>query len=238
MARPRVSPESFFDPHRLYRILYDHYGPSHWWPGETPFEVMVGAVLTQNTAWANVEKAIANLKAAGLLDVTAIEHADASSLASLLRPSGYYNIKAQRLKNLVHMIMTSHSGDLQDLFSQETGVLRTELLQVNGIGKETADSICCYAAGKCIFVVDAYTRRMLMRHGIINARATYDEIQSLFEGSLPQELSLYKDLHAHIVYIGKDYCRSRQPRCDACPVNGMPGLNVVETPGSAAEMFP
>ena len=237
MAKPRVSPESHFDPEQLYRILYGHYGPSHWWPGETPFEVMVGAVLTQNTAWVNVEKAIANLKAAGLLDAAAIEKADASYLASLLRPSGYYNIKTKRLKNLVHMIMTSYAGDLQALFSQDRDALRTLLLNVNGIGRETADSICCYAAGKCIFVVDAYTRRLLMRHGIIDERATYDEIQSLFEGSLPQDLSLYEDLHAHIVYIGKDYCRSRQPRCDACPVNGMPGLDAFEMPGCPAGRF-
>lgn len=224
MSLPSVSPETPFDPVHLYRILYEHYGPSHWWPGDTPFEVMVGAVLTQNTAWTNVEKAIANLKAAGLLDAAAVHDADPSYLAGLLRPSGYYNIKTSRLKNLVHMIITSYSGNLEELFSQDLDVLRSELLEVNGIGKETADSICCYAAGKCIFVVDAYTKRVLMRHGIIDAHATYDEIQALFEGSLPQELAIYKDLHAHIVFIGKDYCRAGQPRCDACPINGKIGL--------------
>jgi endonuclease-3 related protein len=119
MSLPSVSPESPFDPVHLYRILYEHYGPSHWWPGDTPFEVMVGAVLTQNTAWTNVEKAIANLKAAGLLDAAAVHDADPSYLAGLLRPSGYYNIKTSRLKNLVHMIITSYSGNLEELFSQD-----------------------------------------------------------------------------------------------------------------------
>ena len=217
---PNVSPDSTFNPAYLYQVLYDHYGPSFWWPGETPFEVMVGAVLTQNTAWTNVEKAIINLKAAALMDVAAIDNTDAPYLASLLRPSGYYNIKTSRLKNLIHMIMTSHSGNLDDLFSLELPALRTELLGVNGIGKETADSICCYAADKCIFVVDAYTKRILMRHGIIEQHAGYEEIQSLFEAGLPRELAVYKDIHAHIVYIGKDYCKARNPRCDACPLKG------------------
>jgi len=213
-------PDTAFDPLYLYRILHQHYGPSGWWPGETPFEVMVGAVLTQNTAWANVEKAITNLKVEGLMDVEAVDSADQGYLASLLRPSGYYNVKTGRLKNLVHMIMSLHSGDLDDLFSLDVSELRSRLLSLNGIGKETADSICCYAAGKCVFVVDAYTKRILLRHGIIDEQDGYDEIQSLFESGLPRKLKVYKDLHAHIVYIGKDYCRTRYPRCDACPLKG------------------
>ncbi len=215
-----VSPESVLNPAHLYQVLYDHYGPSLWWPGETPFEVMVGAVLTQNTAWTNVEKAIINLKSASLMDVAAIDNAHVPYLASLIRPSGYYNIKTLRLKNLVRMIITSHSGDLDALFSLELQKLRTELLGVSGIGKETADSICCYAAGKCIFVVDAYTKRILLRHGIIAEHAGYDEIQSLFEAGLPRKLAVYKDIHAHIVHTGKDYCKTKNPRCDACPLNG------------------
>jgi endonuclease-3 related protein len=181
---------------------------------------MLGAVLTQNTAWTNVEKAILNLKAAGLMDVTAIENADTVFLASLLKPSGYYNVKTRRLKNLVHMIAASHGGDLDMLFSLKPDDLRKVLLDVNGIGKETADSICCYAAGKIVFVVDSYTKRILLRHGIINEHAEYDEIQYLFEARLPRNLSVYKDLHAHIVFIGKDYCRTRNPRCGVCPLNG------------------
>jgi endonuclease-3 related protein len=181
---------------------------------------MVGAVLTQNTAWTNVEKAIINLKAASLMDVAAIDNAEVPYLASLLRPSGYYNIKTARLKNLIHMIMTSHSGDLDHLFSLKLDALRTELLGVSGIGKETADSICCYAADKCIVVVDAYTKRILLRHGIITQHAGYDDIQALFEAGLPRNLAVYKDIHAHIVFIGKDYCKTRNPRCDECPLNG------------------
>jgi len=211
---------SGFNPSRLYRILFDHYGPSGWWPGETPFEVMVGAVLTQNTAWTNVEKAIINLKAAGLMDMSAVHSADEPYLASLLKPSGYYNVKTSRLKNLVRMIMAFHAGDLDRLFSLGPDVLRAELLEVSGIGKETADSICCYSAGKCIFVVDAYTKRMLVRHHIVDEHADYDEIRAIFEAGLPRKLDVYKDLHAHMVFIGKDYCRTRQPRCDACPLKG------------------
>ncbi|HOS96025.1 MAG TPA: endonuclease III domain-containing protein [Deltaproteobacteria bacterium] len=209
-----------FDPAALHRILLNHYGPSGWWPGESPFEVMVGAVLTQNTAWTNVEKAIANLKAASLLDVVAIHATPSDRLAAHLRPSGYYNIKARRLKNLADMIMGSFDGSLERLFALDARDLRGILLEVNGIGKETADSICCYAAGKLVFVVDAYTRRILSRHGIINGDAGYDDVQQLFEGSLGPDLGAYKDLHAHLVYIGKDYCRSRNPMCGECPLKG------------------
>ncbi len=207
-----------FDPAALHRILFDHYGPSGWWPGESPFEVMVGAVLTQNTAWTNVEKAIANLKAASLLHVTAIHTTPPERLAVHLRPSGYYNIKARRLKNLVDMIVDTFDGSLERLFALDARDLRASLLGVNGIGKETADSICCYAAGKLVFVVDAYTRRILSRHGIVNGDAGYDDMQALFEDSLGPDLDVYKDLHAHLVYIGKDYCRPRNPLCGECPL--------------------
>jgi endonuclease-3 related protein len=207
-----------FDRAALHRILFDHYGPSGWWPGESPFEVMVGAVLTQNTAWTNVEKAIANLKAASLLHVAAIHTTPPERLAVHLRPSGYYNIKARRLKNLVDMIVDAFDGSLERLFALDAPDLRASLLEVNGIGKETADSICCYAAGKLVFVVDAYTRRILSRHGIVNGDACFDDIQALFEDSLGPDLDVYKDLHAHLVYIGKDYCRPRNPACGECPL--------------------
>ena len=207
-----------FDPFWLYHILFDHYGPSGWWPGEGPLEVAIGAVLTQNTAWSNVEKAIANLKTAGMIDVHRLSTMHEKRLAKLIRPAGYYNIKARRLKNLLDMVEDSFSGDLSALFRLDKDELRSVLLEVNGIGKETADSICCYAAGKLVFVVDAYTKRVLLRHSIIEGNTSYDEIRSFFESGLPQELSVYKDLHAHIVFIGKDYCRPRNPRCDACPL--------------------
>jgi len=201
-------------------VLSGHYGPSGWWPGETPFEVMVGAVLTQNTAWNNVEKAIANLKAASLLDMDALHKTPLDTLAGHLRPSGYYNVKARRLRNLVDMIAASFDGSLDRLFALDADDLRATLLAVNGIGKETADSICCYAAGKLVFVVDAYTRRILSRHGIIGGDAGYDDIQDLFESALSPDLDVYRDLHAHLVFIGKDYCRSRTPRCGECPLKG------------------
>jgi endonuclease-3 related protein len=207
-----------FDPAALHRILFDHYGPSGWWPGESPFEVMVGAVLTQNTAWTNVEKAIDNLKAASLLDVVAIHATPPERLAMHLRPSGYYNIKAMRLKNLVDMIVVDYGGDLDALFSLHPRELREKLLRVNGVGRETADSICCYAADKPVFVVDAYTRRVLSRHGVIDGGADYDHVRALFEAGLPRDLAAYKDLHAHIVFVGKDYCRPRNPSCEACPL--------------------
>lgn len=213
-ARNRTS----LDPAYLQAVLSGHYGPSGWWPGETPFEVVVGAVLTQNTAWTNVEKAIANLKAASLMEVAAIYAAQPDLLAALLRPSGFYNLKARRLRNLVDMVVGSFGGSLDRLFALEARELRHMLLQVNGVGKETADSICCYAAGKTVFVVDAYTRRILSRHGVIDGDARYDDVQAFFEASLRPDIDVYKDLHAHLVFIGKDYCRARNPRCGECPL--------------------
>jgi endonuclease-3 related protein len=207
-----------FDPFRLYHILFDHYGPSGWWPGEGPLEVAIGAVLTQNTAWSNVEKAIANLKTAAMIDVRRLSTMHEKHLAKLIKPAGYYNIKARRLKNFIDTVVDSFSGNLSALFRLDKDELRSVLLEVNGIGKETADSISCYAADKLVFVVDAYTKRILLRHGIIEGNTSYDEIRAFFESGLPQELPVYKDLHAHIVFIGKDYCRPRNPRCDACPL--------------------
>lgn len=178
----------------------------------------MGAVLTQNTAWTNVEKAIANLKTEGLLDPAALHALDEEHLADLIRPSGYYNIKTRRLKNLLAMLMNHAGGDLTAFFNQEAESLRRQLLTVNGIGKETADSICCYAADKPVFVVDAYTKRLLLRHGYIDDTWDYDRIQALFTSRLPCDLQLFKDLHAYIVFIGKDFCRTRNPDCRACPV--------------------
>lgn len=221
-AGKKTGPDGF-DPEELYKRLFLWYGPSKWWPGDSPFEIAVGAVLTQNTAWTNVEKAIGNLKAAGMLDINKVYEKDAADLASLIRPSGYYNIKARRLKNLVCMIMDGFSGDLNAFFDQDRDSLRAHLLSVNGIGKETADSICCYSADKRVFVVDAYTRRILVRHGVIDEDWGYDDIQAIFEAGLPPELQVYKDLHAHIVFIGKDFCRTRNPLCHACPLNSWMG---------------
>ena len=179
-------------------------------------------MLTQNTAWSNVEKAIARLKAHSMLDARRILEAETTVLASLIRPSGYYNLKALRLKNLMHTVMETASGDMDAFFNRDLEGLRDMLLSVNGIGKETADSICCYAAGKQIFVVDAYTRRILSRHGVIGNSADYEAIRKLFEDSLPSDLAVYRDLHAYLVFVGKEYCRKRDPLCGACPLARVP----------------
>jgi endonuclease III related protein len=216
-TKPSADP---FDPARLHAVLKARYGPSGWWPGDSPLEVIVGAVLTQNTAWVNVEKAILNLKKNGMLDLRRLHESDEAGLASLIRSSGYYNIKARRLKNLVRTVMETGGGDLSRFLGTETPVLREILLGVNGIGRETADSICCYAGDKTIFVVDAYTRRILTRHGAKVESWDYDGIRHLFEQGLPNDLDLYKDLHAYLVFVGKEFCRPRDPRCGGCPLEG------------------
>ena len=216
----RSSVPDSFNAFLLYQKLRDRYGPSGWWPGETPLEIAVGAVLTQNTAWSNVEKAIALLKEHSMLDVRRIHSAPLSTLAALIRPSGYYNLKSIRLKNLMQVIMELCAGDIDAFFDRDLHDLRSMLLTVNGIGKETADSICCYAAGKTIFVVDAYTRRILSRHGMVEEQADYETIRHLFEAGLPRDLAVYKDLHAYLVFVGKDFCRKSRPRCESCPLKG------------------
>ena len=216
-TRPAPS-ETGFDPSALHAVLYAHYGPSRWWPGESPLEVMAGAVLTQNTAWRNVEKAIANIKDASLMDLEKLARADEAFIARLIRPSGYYNLKARRLKNLVTMVHERSGGSLERFLNLDARDLRSALLSVTGIGRETADSICCYAANKLVFVVDAYTRRILARHGVIDHDADYDDVRVAFERSLPESLDVYKDLHAHIVFVGKDYCLRTRPRCGQCPL--------------------
>lgn len=243
MRTPPAGSEARFDPVRLHARLLEHYGPSGWWPGETPLEVMAGAVLTQNTAWKNVEKAISNLKAASLMDVEGLHRADEGTLADIIRPSGYYNVKAARLRNLAAMIAREFGGSLDRLFSLEDAELRARLLAVNGIGRETADSICCYAAHRLFFVVDAYTRRILSRHGVIQYDEDYEKIRSLFEDALPRRIDVYKDLHAHLVFVGKDHCRARVPGCGGCPLKdaaGISGPSVqkgLEGPGRAAPVF-
>ena len=216
MTLSKTSEETSF-PAKLHEILFRHYGPSGWWPGDSPLEIAVGAVLTQNTAWINVEKAIDNLKKADMLDVRKIHRADQRELAGLIRPSGYYNIKSIRLKNFTTLIMDHYGGDLDALLALELPDLRSTLLKINGIGKETADSICCYAADKLTFVVDAYTARILHRHGISDTGA-YDEIQGIFHQGLPPSIEVYKDLHAHLVFVGKEFCRSKRMMCDSCPL--------------------
>ncbi len=205
----------------VYQRLHDHFGPQRWWPGETPFEVMVGAVLTQNTNWQNVEKAIDNLKGAGVLSLEAMFALPAGLLAEYIRPAGYYNIKAGRLRNLLLFINNNHDCDLDSFFAQAPPTLREELLSVKGIGPETADSIVLYAAGQPVFVVDAYTHRILSRHNIIDEEYGYYEIQELFMDNLEEDAVLFNEYHALLVRAGKEYCKKSKPRCGQCPLNGL-----------------
>src|SRR3972149_2600005 len=174
-----------------YKKLYKRFGPRHWWPGETPFEVMVGAILTQNTNWVNVEKAIANLKAYNVLSPKRLYEIDISILASLIRPAGYFNIKAKRLKAFIKWFMESYDGKIEKLKTVDTATLREQLLSVKGVGNETADSILLYALGKPTFVVDAYTYRVFSRHRLIPEETTYEEIKDFFESNLKRDLKLF-----------------------------------------------
>jgi endonuclease-3 related protein len=192
----------------IYNTLYNHFGPRHWWPGDTPFEIAVGAILTQNTNWANVEKAILNLKKKKTLNVRALHKMPNAGLASLIRPAGYYNVKAKRLKNFLVFLADNYKGSMSRMKSSDPSVLRKELLAVNGIGPETADSILLYALEKPVFVIDAYTKRILQRHGIISGEATYHEMQEIFHENLLQEVQLYNEYHALFVMLGKD-CRMK-----------------------------
>jgi endonuclease-3 related protein len=204
----------------IYQCLLEHFGPQHWWPGETPLEIMVGAVLTQNTNWENVEKAIANLKAADLLDLQRLAATPTAILAELIRPSGYYNLKAVRLHNLLRTITAEH-GSLDSFFAANLATLREQLLAVKGIGPETADSILLYAGGFPTFVIDAYTHRLLLRHGLVWEDTDYYEMQELFLASLPEDVALFNEYHALIVKVGKEFCRKSKPRCAECPLREM-----------------
>ena len=202
----------------MYRCLIGHFGPQHWWPAETPLEIMIGAILTQNTSWSNVEKAISNLRNHGLISLDRLVSLSNDELAEYIRPAGYYNIKAKRLKNLLHLIADEYKGDLTRLFDQETDTIRAELLSVNGVGHETADSMVLYAANRPLFVVDAYTHRILSRHDMAPDEASYHDLQALFMDHLPEDTDLYNEFHALIVLTGKNFCR-KKPLCPDCPLN-------------------
>ena len=201
----------------LYQKLYNAFGPRRWWPADTPFEVIVGAILTQNTSWENVEKAILRLKKKALLHPEKLYSIEESILAEIIRPSGYYNMKARRLKNFMGFLYGEYKGDLSLMFSVDLEVIREKLLGIHGIGKETADSILLYAGFKPIFVVDAYTKRILSRHNLISTDASYQEIQDLFMKNLPGDVPLYNEYHALIVHLGKNYCK-KKPNCTDCPL--------------------
>jgi endonuclease III related protein len=204
---------------QIYDRLYAAFGPQHWWPARTPFEVAVGAILTQNTAWSNVALAIGNLRRNRCLTFRAMSKISEKKLALLIRPAGYFNIKAKRLKNFIRFLGASCKGDLGKLKRRDVHELRQELLGVNGIGWETADSILLYVLDKPIFVVDAYTKRVLSRHGYKTAlKEDYDVVQHWFAKALPCESKLFNEYHALIVRLGKDYCKKTKPRCSLCPL--------------------
>jgi len=205
----------------IYRLLYDAFGPQHWWPGETPFEIVTGAILTQNTNWANVEKAIKNLKSASCLTPETLYHLEISHLAKLIRPAGYYNIKAKRLKSFINWLYDNYDGEMSNLEHVNTEQLRTELLAIKGIGRETADSILLYALGRPVFVVDAYTARIALRHELIEPGADYEQLRQLFESNLPEDVSLFNEYHALLVKAGKEFCRPKA-RCSGCPLEKHP----------------
>lgn len=202
----------------VYNHLFNHYGPQHWWPGETPFEVMVGAVLTQNTAWSNVEKAISNLKAAAALSPEAIVAAGHETLAGWLRPSGYFNIKATRLKNYCRWYL--EQGGFEALNRLDDHALRHAVLSVNGVGPETADDILLYAFERPVFVIDAYTRRIFSRLGLLEHDLGYETMRHHFETGLQKEMdrvALFNEYHALIVIHAKEHCRVK-PQCRGCPL--------------------
>lgn len=202
-----------------YKTLFDAYGPQAWWPGRTRFEVIVGAILTQNTSWSNVSLAIEHLRRNRLLTVSAIASVRPARLQRTIRPSGYFRQKSATLKAFVRFLRTEYAGSLTRMFKTPTLQLRCQLLAVRGIGPETADCILLYAGKHPVFVVDAYTRRILERHGHPSARASYEEIRAVFERALPTDSTIYNEFHALIVQVGKEFCRPQTPRCGQCPLN-------------------
>ena len=217
---------------RVYETLREAFGPQHWWPAETPEEVVIGALLTQNTAWSNVEKALNNLRRENLLDFPALAGLKPETLEELIRPSGYFRQKSRRLKNLAKAITAA--GGLNGLSRKKTPELRDWLLALNGIGPETADSILLYAFNRPVFVIDAYTLRILKRHGWLPESAGYAEAQACFIRELPEDTALFNEYHALLVRTGKDYCRPRRPNCGGCPLAGFrpdAGSNPGPNPG-------
>jgi endonuclease-3 related protein len=216
---------------RAYELMRERFGHQHWWPGETPFEVCVGAILTQNTAWTNVERAIANLKTARVLEPEKLFALPEAKLAELIRPAGYFNVKARRLRSFLRVLVGEFGGDLEKLFAGKTAIVRERLLAIHGVGPETADSMLLYAGGYSSFVIDAYTKRIFQRHNWSpkpkvqspKSAGDYDELKGLCESALNQKtgaarLDYWQDYHAQLVMVGKHFCRTHAPRCDECPI--------------------
>ena len=216
-------PETAREPANLivsyYGALSDHLGPQNWWPARTPFEVIVGAILTQNTSWTNVERASANRRRERLLTPLALERVPFARLERLIRSSGYFRQKAKKLKAFVRFLRSEYSGSLARMFRTPASGLREKLLAVHGIGPETADSILLYAGKKDVFVVDTYTKRIFLRHGLVPEGVSYEELRSTIEAALPRDVSRYNEFHALLVHVGKTWCRPREPRCGECPLH-------------------
>ncbi len=205
----------------VYKRLFESFGPQHWWPGDSPFEVMIGAVLVQNTSWKNVERAIDNLRQSALLEPHALYEVPIEELEELIRPAGYFRIKARRLHSLLEFYVTRYDGSSEAMRQAPVEQLRHELLGVHGIGPETADSILLYALELPVFVVDTYTYRILTRHGWIDFDADYETIQDYFESGLPLDAGLFNEYHALLVRVGNRFCRKTSPKCDECPLADM-----------------
>lgn len=203
----------------IHKRLSDFFGPLNWWPGDSALEVMIGAILTQNTNWENVSKAIKKIKEKELLNVKALFQIDEQQLSQLIKSCGYYNLKAKRLKNFIRFFYQKYDGLTEKMFKEDWQYLRGELLTVNGIGQETADSILLYAGGKPVFVVDAYTRRIFQRHELVSSENSYGQIQQYFMKNLPEDYRLYNEFHAQIVMVGKKYCKRNNPNCPDCPLS-------------------
>jgi endonuclease-3 related protein len=221
----------------LYQKLYQCFGPQCWWPGETPFEIAVGAILTQNTNWGNVEKAIENLKKQDALSVRSIHEMPVRKLSELIRPAGYFNIKAKRLKSFISFLMSDYNGSMKRMKNNDLYPLREKLLGINGIGPETADSILLYALEKPIFVIDAYTKRVLSRHRTMEYGETYDKFQELFHSSLKRDVKLFNEYHALFVRAGKTFCKRKKPLCDDCPLNGWRAYSLRSLPQGQASKY-
>lgn len=211
---------------KIYKQLYKAYGPQHWWPTiskNKEFEIIIGAILTQNTAWKNVEKAIKNLEDKNLIDVKNIKNIETNELANLIKPSGYYNQKAKKIKNFVKFLVENYDGNVNDFISNiknsNIGSIREKLLKIKGIGDETADSILLYAANKPVFVVDAYTKKIFSRLGVVGDKDSYDKIKERFTKNIPKDVSVYNEYHALIVRHGKGICKNKNPNCEECCIS-------------------
>ena len=204
----------------IYDKMYKQFGPLKWWPGNSPFEIMVGAILTQNTSWTNVEHAINNLKSEELLEPYKLFYLENSKLSELIRPSGFYNVKTRRLKNFIYFFINEYEADIEKMKEEDLWDLRGKLLSLEGIGKETADSILLYALNMPVFVIDAYTKRIFSRHNIVSSDIDYGEFQDIFMTNLPQDADFYNEYHAQIVYTGKNFCK-KKPLCSGCPLEDL-----------------